>query len=178
MPLEGPFAPFSIPAWAQGLRAVDTSHENLVEASKSQAHFSHYVFPDPGVFTSASNDGKRAKLLRTWLLCCDAWLSCLASRDSLALSAQAWCDMLFLDLSSPPSITDTRKSARMQDAFAKLTPQTLEAFRLEPRYAAGQPSVWNNQQYNADELPPSNIVREILWELCELNFTYELSSLD
>lgn len=118
------------------------------------------------------------KLLQTWLFCRDAWLSCLASRESLALSAQAWRDFLFLDLSSPPSLTDTRKSARQQEALAKLTPESLEAFHLEPQYATGQPVVWNNQQYNPDELPPHDVVREILWELYELNFTYELISLD
>ncbi|KAF9037956.1 hypothetical protein BJ165DRAFT_1531862 [Panaeolus papilionaceus] len=178
MPLEGPFAPFPIPTWAEGLIAVDVSYQNLIEASKSEPHFGHYVFPDPGVFTSATSDEKRVKLLRTWLLSRDAWMSCLVSQDSLALSAQAWRDFLFLDLSSPPEVTNTRKSARLQAALAKLTPQTLEAFHIEPQYATGQPSVWNNHQYNADELPPHNVVREILWELYELNFTYELICLD
>lgn len=40
------------------------------------------------------------------------------------------------------------------------------------------PMVWQGREYPPGVLPPDNIVREILWELYELNFIYELQSLD
>ena len=40
------------------------------------------------------------------------------------------------------------------------------------------PIVWQGREYPPGVLPPGNVVREILWELYELNFIHELQSLD
>ena len=40
------------------------------------------------------------------------------------------------------------------------------------------PIVWQGREYPVGELPPENVIREILWELYELNFIHELQSLD
>ena len=40
------------------------------------------------------------------------------------------------------------------------------------------PIVWQGREYPSGVLPPENVVWEILWELYELNFIYELQSLD
>ena len=40
------------------------------------------------------------------------------------------------------------------------------------------PIVWQGREYPLGVLPPENIVREILWELYEVNFIHELQSLD
>ncbi|KAF9039088.1 hypothetical protein BJ165DRAFT_1531205 [Panaeolus papilionaceus] len=111
-PLESNLSPFSIPAWAQGLAAVDTSFSNLVEQTKMTSLLSHYVFPDPAHFVTPKLDGKKAILLTTWLLCCDAWLACVASRGNLALPTQGWRNILFMDFTTPPSLGNTKASAR------------------------------------------------------------------
>ncbi|KAF9035802.1 hypothetical protein BJ165DRAFT_1533291 [Panaeolus papilionaceus] len=156
-PLEGDLAPFAIPAWAQALAAVDTSFSNLVEQTKTSSRLGNYVFPDPAHFVTPKSDGKKALLLTTWLLCREAWLACVASRDSVAFPAQGWRDILFMDFTTAPS---------------------LKAFRNDPQYATSQPMRWNGASYPPSQLPPTNVVREILWELYELNFTYELQALD
>ena len=40
------------------------------------------------------------------------------------------------------------------------------------------PIFWQGREYPSGALPPENVVREILWELYELNFIHELQSLD
>ena len=40
------------------------------------------------------------------------------------------------------------------------------------------PIVWQGKEYPPGVLPPENVVRDILWELYELNFIHELQSLD
>jgi hypothetical protein len=40
------------------------------------------------------------------------------------------------------------------------------------------PIVWQGREYPPGVLPPENVVREILWELYEVNFIHELLSLD
>ena len=40
------------------------------------------------------------------------------------------------------------------------------------------PIVWQGREYPSGVLPPENVVREILWELYEVNFIHELQSLD
>ncbi|KAF9042465.1 hypothetical protein BJ165DRAFT_1406112 [Panaeolus papilionaceus] len=154
-PLEGDLAPFAIPAWAQALAAVDTSFSNLVEQTKTSSRLGNYVFPDPAHFVTPKSDGKKALLLTMWLLCREAWLTCVASRDSVAFPAQGWRDILFMDFTTPPSLSDTKASARRAEALEKFKLETLEAFRNDPH-----------------QLPPTNVVREILWEL------YELQALD
>jgi hypothetical protein len=40
------------------------------------------------------------------------------------------------------------------------------------------PIFWQGREYPSGVLPPEDVVREILWELYELNFIHELQSLD
>lgn len=46
------------------------------------------------------------------------------------------------------------------------------------RSIVGEPLLWQGNRYVPGVLPPDNIIREILWELYELNFTHELLALD
>ncbi|KAF9040965.1 hypothetical protein BJ165DRAFT_1406932 [Panaeolus papilionaceus] len=146
-PLKSNLAPFSIPAWAQGLAAVNTSFSNLVEQTKTTSLLGHYVFPDPAHFVTPKSDGKKAILLTTWLLCHDAWLACVTSRDNLALPMQGWCDILFMDFTTPPSLGDTKASARQAEALERFKPETLQAFCNDLQYATGQPMRWNHTSY-------------------------------
>ncbi len=46
------------------------------------------------------------------------------------------------------------------------------------RNSSTDPRVWQDKEYPPGVLPPEGVVREILWELYELNFIRELVSLD
>ena len=49
---------------------------------------------------------------------------------------------------------------------------------LQTRSITNQLLVWQGKEYPSGVLPPEDVVRQILWELYELNFIHELQSLD
>jgi len=167
-PLLSPLAPFSIPAWEAALRAVDQS-----VFVKSRC--TNYAFPDPGVFVSPANDERKAKLIESWVRTRDAWITRITFEGSLAMNSQHWRDFLNIDLSRAPEVThtDTRsaKRRRLAQDLLKVKPS------MEPRCTIGE-FVWQGQSYRPGVLPPKNVVRQILWELYELNFAQEFLSLD
>jgi len=179
-PLDSPFAPFSIPAWSAGLQAVDQSR--LLEASKTFIHYGHYTFPDPGLFITPVADKKAAdrkapvQYIEPWLRLRDTWLMRLAKEPSLATSNQHWRTFLAADLKAP---TDGRTKAanRIRNTLDLIIPQSDTYSGVKMRKASG-PLVWQDKEYPPGVLPPEGVIREILWELYELNFIRELVSLD
>ena len=178
LPLNSSLSPFSIPAWSAGLQAVNQSPSLLVEASKSFNHFGHYAFPDPGLFVSPANDVKKAKLIESWLRIREAWLMRVANETSLAMSGQNWRDLLAIDLSAIQEKNDTKAAKRRQQILAMLTPKYEHFPDIKTRSTTGEPVTWQDKNYPPGVLPADHVVRGILWELFQLNFAYELLSLD
>lgn len=177
LPLESPLAPFSIPVWSTALQAVDRSPSHIIEASNASKHFGHYTFPDPGLFVTPATNKKKTKLVETWLGIREAWIVRIAHEGSLAMSGQRWRDFLATDLGGNLITVDTKAAARRQKILEIVKP-TFASPELKMRTISGQPLIWQGRRYPPDALPPENIVREILWELFELNFTHELLALD
>ena len=176
-PLHGPLTPFIIPAWCAALQAVDRSPSLLIEVSKLSKHFGHYVFPDPGLFVTPASDEKKARCIESWLRARNAWFLRVGDEPSLAMSAQNWRDLLAIDISGAQRMGDTKAAKRRQQLLDMLLPSSTFP-EVKIRSSSGEPLVWQGKRYLPGMLPPENIVREILWELYELNFTYELLSLD
>ena len=113
LPLSSSLSPFPIHAWSAGLQAVNQSPSLLIKSSKSSQHFSHYAFPNPGLFVSPVTNEKKARFIESWLRICESWLMCLATEMSLAMSAQSWHDLLAIDLCTTHEKSDT-KAAKHQ----------------------------------------------------------------
>jgi hypothetical protein len=177
LPLSSPLSPFSVPAWSAGLQAVDQSPTLLVAASKISNHFGHYAFPDPGLFVSPASDEKKARFIESWLRIREAWLMRVANETSLAMSGQNWRDLLATDLSVIQN-SDTKAAKRRQKILALLTPKSEHFLDIKTRSTAGEPITWQGSNYPPGLLPADHIVRGILWELYQLNFAYELLSVD
>jgi hypothetical protein len=173
-PLESPYAPYPIPAWSAALQAVDQSSSNLVEASKTSQSYGHYAFPDPGLFIHPAT---AAKYIGSWLQVRDAWFMRMAKESSLALSNQSWRTLLAIDHSVVEK-GETKAARRRQEALDMLLPSAGMYSGVERRIGLMGPIVWQGKEYPSGVLPPESVVREILWELYELNFIYELQSLD
>ena len=172
-PLQSPFAPFSIPAWSAGLSAVDRSL--FVESMDTS-----YAYPDPGLFVSPAKDERKAKLIETWVRVRDAWIARLAHEESVAMNAQHWRDFLNANLSNESEVAATSsKSAKRRQYAHDLLKATLSSNPVVvPRCTVGEPFVWQGHGYPPGVLPPKDVVRQILWELYELNFAQEFVSLD
>jgi hypothetical protein len=177
LPLDSPFAPFSIPAWSAGLQAVDQSPSRLLEASKMFIHYGHYTFPDPGLFITPVADNKApVQYIEPWLRLRDTWLMRLAKEPSLAISNQHWRTFLAANLNTPVD-GQTKAANRIRNTLDLIIPQSDTYSGVKMRKFSG-PLVWQDKEYPPGVLPPDGVIREILWELYELNFIHELVSLD
>jgi hypothetical protein len=174
--LQSHFAPFSIPAWQDALQAVNRSSP-LIETQKTSANFGRYVFPDPGLFISPTTDEKKSRYIESWLQTRDAWLMRLQIEPSLAMSSQHWRTLLSMDVSVPVQ-GSTKAAKRRQDVLNMLLPSSSTHSEVQTRSTAKELLVWQGKEYPLGVLPPEDVVRQILWELYELNFIHELQSLD
>ena len=174
--LDSPYAPYPIPAWSAALQAVDQSHSNLIDASKTvtMQDYGHYIFPDPGLFIHPAT---AVKYIESWLRIRDAWLMHVAKEPSLALSNQSWRTFLSID-STVPGNGETKAARRRQEVLNIILPNADMYPGVERRSGLMGPIVWQGREYPSGVLPPENVVREILWELYEVNFIHELQSLD
>ena len=173
-PLDSPYAPYPIPAWSAALQAVDQSPSHLVEASKTMQNYGRYAFPDPGLFIHPVTAGK---YIESWLRVRDAWFMRVAKEPSLALSNQSWRTFLSID-NTVPEKGETKAGRRRQEVLDMLLPNPDMYPGVEKRSGLMGPIVWQGREYPSGVLPPENIVREILWELYEVNFIHELQALD
>ena len=172
-PLDCPYAPFSIPAWSAALQAVDRSSPRLIEPSKTYAKYGHYTFPNPGLFTHPAT---AAKYIESWLRIRDIWFMRLEQEPSLAMSSQAWRTLLSMDTNTSEK-SGTKAALRRQESLNMLLLTDMYP-EVKLRVNSIGPIVWQDQEYLPGVLPPENVVRQILWELYEVNFIYELLSLD
>jgi len=171
-PLQSRFAPFPIPAWSAALAAVDQSV--VVEFPNT-----NYAFPDPGLMVGPAKDERKARFIETWVRSRDAWISSVALEGSLAMKAQHWREFLIIDLNAS-EVTDTgTKSAKRRQHVRRVVKEKLSSNTVVvPRSTVGEAFVWQGRHYPPGDLPPENVVRQILWELYELNFAQEFVSLD
>ena len=177
LPLDSPLVPFSIPAWSAGLQAVDQSPSHLVQTSKISKHYGHYAFPNPGLFVSSASDEMKARSIESWLLAHDAWFMRLEREPSLAMSNQNWHTFLTIDLDVQET-GKTKAANRRREILGLLMAKSKLDPEVKMRSTSRGPLVWQDQEYPRGVLPPDDVVRQILWELYEINFLHELLSLD
>jgi hypothetical protein len=172
--MDSPYAPYPIPAWSAALQAVDQSPANLVEATKTMQHYGHYIFPDPGLFIHPKT---AMKYIESWLRIREVWFMRVAKEPSLAMPNQHWRTYLSID-NTVPGKGDTKAARHRQQTLDMLLPNNDMYPGVEMRSGSMGPIVWQGREYPSGVLPPESVVREILWELYELNFIHELQSLD
>ena len=98
------------------------------------------------------------------------------------MSSQDWHTFLSTDLSVPEKGVlgkDLTKVAMCcQNILNMLVPKSSIYPEVQTRSTVKQLLVWQGKEYPSGVLPPEDVVQQILWELYELNFIYELQSLD
>ena len=93
------------------------------------------------------------------------------------MSSQHWRTLLSMDLSVPVQ-GSTKAAKRRQEVFDMLVPKSSIYPKVQTQSVTNQLLVWQGKEYPSGVLPPEDVVRQILWELYELNFIHELQSLD
>ena len=177
--------PPSISVWRDALSHVVVDVARLVFEKKQTD--SGYVFPEPGLFIGVTTSERQAIYFSNWL----KYRSALIHRQSFSSSAspinnQQWRTLLFLPLNHNPAArpkhdgSSQRNRTQMQhDIVRTLLRHCLdldEELDLRPETKAD--AWWNGEKIMLGRIPPVNVAQQILWELCQLNFQYELSALD
>ena len=101
----------------------------------------------------------------------------VAKEPSLALLNQSWRTYLGMG-NTIPSNGETKSAHRQQEVLDMLLPSTDIYPGVGKQSSLKGPMFWQGREYPPGVLPSDNIIREILWELYELNFIHELQSLD
>jgi hypothetical protein len=143
-------------------------------------NYGHYAFPDPGLFIHVATS---AKYIKSWLRIRDVWFMRLANEPSLALSNQSWRSFLSIDdavleKGGMGEKGGTKTALRRQGVLDIILPNSNTYPGVERRSGLMGPITWQGREYPLGTLLPDNVLREILWELCEINFIHELQSLD
>ena len=155
-------------AWADALLKVNRSEGR--RKKKDSPHVGHYAFPDPIILVSPESPEKRYRFIAAWTRARTLFTINLHSGASAAVSNNSWRDFLEMISTGATHRPGTKTEKRRQpvwDAFGLLIPMLQNNKHL---------SLWRGQELPMP--PPENIIREIVWELFELNFRSELFALD
>ncbi|KAK0188739.1 hypothetical protein F5146DRAFT_1140286 [Armillaria mellea] len=172
--LHSDYAPTTISAWSNALSSINK------ESERFQTHFPNpvmttYMFPDPLIITNANMVQQKA-YLQQLDHCFEALKYRATSIDSeaLPLHPQQWRNLLALAL----KCADGPSSSRSKNSSSVKGFEAVEAML----------GSWMHNQGVLVQLvlPPSSDDqpfdvhhgRRLIWELCELNFCYELLALD
>ncbi|KAJ7933995.1 hypothetical protein B0H13DRAFT_1591859 [Mycena leptocephala] len=159
--------PPSIDSWAKALSDVKRSSPPACGTQIQNC----YVFPEPALLVSAADERRRQMILHHYQLMRDALLYRLgdASDSHLPLTMQQWRDILQGKVAKQGK-TGTRAEARSASIEAVLAPAMqacdIDQYRDFPVDPGDAPRTTQTR------------AREIVWEVAEVNFRFELLALD
>jgi hypothetical protein len=182
-PEHNPLSPPGIPAWVEGLKDVKRVEQGNAGTKQKTKAVDKYLFPDPGLL--------RPRLYENWLRSRATWVwrANLADGPPALMSPSLWRECLFYGLATgkstlQPGSERFDKVKKMAEAFkldlddqGNLLAPGARQFPL-----AGMESrlLWRGREVvkREDGSLDDQVVREMLWELYELNFRLELRALD
>ncbi|KAJ6467228.1 hypothetical protein DFH09DRAFT_1059509 [Mycena vulgaris] len=159
--------PDAIQAWATALGHVNRS----VPSISTQQTDRNYLLPEPALLVTSQFEVIRQRRVHHWVLLRDLFIYLIGVKNSQAmlLTSQEWRDVLDGKLEARGLASSrTGKRSRRLAALIKTVVEACEMDKLE-----GIP-------VPEGSFPPysASRMREILWELAETNFRFELSALD
>ncbi|KAL0567042.1 hypothetical protein V5O48_014947, partial [Marasmius crinis-equi] len=176
--IPGDCTPPVLEVWANAVKSIDQSRR----PAKGTVKNSGYAFPDPGMILFAPPD-RRSKMLKTWL----RFRSALTFRhmmDPPCVASSAWSPHQWRMLLA---ITETHTKPAGQGFIAQerqviqtLLSDCCRFNNLTLHLVDDDPYQfrWRNQLVPAGLLlNDPKMVQEVVWELFELNFRFELHAL-
>ncbi|KAJ7704529.1 hypothetical protein B0H17DRAFT_1326635 [Mycena rosella] len=160
--LVNPQMPPAFENWSRALSQVSRT-----QTPNSQAHY--YIYPEPALLLTPEDEGRRWQFFHHYSLLRDALLYRLGNGGRVRITAQGWHDILQGKVIRQGKL-GTQAEKRSADIADVLDPvlracgvDTPENFPVDPAH-----------------IPPisPNRAREILWEISEIGFRYELWALD
>lgn len=172
-------------AWALALSSID-------RGSPPSQSDSRYALPLPNLFIGVVSDEKRQQYIFTWLKFRARMLNLyMGSGQAVAMTSQEWRTFLVhetIELTGDKSINKRARNTGVGERVRTLVATLQSGFSrssvgmLTTGTAAGSKRSirlsWNRQPLASDTMPSDAICQEILWELYEFNFRFELTELD
>jgi hypothetical protein len=181
-------SPPAITAWEAGLNNV-TLRDEPIHKKQAAGKYEAYVFPDPRWFLNAT-ESRCARLLKNWLKSRQTWIWRASHSQSgvPTMSITLWKEALHLGFGSGAKVTLTSSKGqhikKMLEHFGcTLSPdgslQLPSAGLPGETVTQGEP-IWKQKTIACtdSELPKDSVVTEVMWELYELNFRFDLLMLD
>jgi hypothetical protein len=181
---DSPLLPPAIPSWHRAMTTLKSRADSLGSSDVNPID-KGYIFPEPALFLSVQNKQRQDVYFTTWLKYRTAMIYRLSSSTFTAtpMPNAVWRNFLSIEsvdsknpgssTSDPPSRTRAAKLREMAHDFLQ---NCLEA-EVNLAQSNDAPITWNGDVVTIHDL--SDLQREeVLWELAELNFRFELLALD
>ena len=160
--------PFCLDAWRVALRAVDESRETFYlsgKGGKLNENDGRYAFPEPGIFCSGENNTRRNKYLTVWEILRPVIINRMCSDlgNVTLLSNEQWRILL----AGREGNSNTKRGSARISINELLSPDATDVGVELSRIQSANP-----REYSISE------ARNMLWELSELSFRFDLIMLD
>jgi hypothetical protein len=178
---DSPILPRAIPSWRDALHDVKGCNVGFALPEQIPTDLG-YVFPEPALFVSTQSSVRQDAYFHGWLKYRDVLLYRLSSDfNATPMPNTVWRKLLGFELDNSKgkknvgSSMSTRAS-KLRDLAIDFLQDCLKA----PGVAFAEPEAEQQLHWNGKVVDsPSDLEREeILWELAELNFRFELLALD
>ncbi|ESK83265.1 hypothetical protein Moror_15064 [Moniliophthora roreri MCA 2997] len=180
----GQYSPAVPEVWVQVLGGIDQSKQPPKEAVLN----SGYAFPEPGLFLFAglTFQDRMLQYVKTWLCFCSVlifqhqlpFILPTASPAAYgAWSPKQWCTLLALHgKTSNSGIIQSHERKVVDDLLA----ESLKFFDMQMELANVEDYhfTWHDFHFPIGRLTDPAIIKEIIWELFELNFQFEFHALN
>ncbi|KAG7088003.1 hypothetical protein E1B28_012042 [Marasmius oreades] len=172
-----PAIPPALPVWSEACVQAGASFNP--NTPPPNGHDNGYAFPDPNIIAGTANDSTRAMFIMTWLKLRPVLFYRLRSPTFQPLKTKQWRSVLGLEVHSLKSDT---LAAKLRAEQQKMLQECLDTGNMQGSINLDKLSnatvKWQGSALPPATLPPVHIVHQILWELFEANFRYELVALD
>lgn len=174
-----PFLPPAIPSWRRALENVNVNAAQFVYPEIIPTDLG-YVFPEPALLISVQSPDHQKGCFKTWL----GFRSMLIYRmssgtsDAKPMPNSIWRKLLSGDfLTKGQEAGAATRSQRLKEMAADFLQGCLDAKGVELADVdkSDVPITWNGKAF--EDLKKDDY-EEIIWELAELNFRFELMALD
>ncbi|KAK1224749.1 hypothetical protein PQX77_012333 [Marasmius sp. AFHP31] len=172
--IRGPYSPEIPDVWVEALALIDKSRR----PTKEQVVNGGYAFPDPGMILYPPPE-KMQRLLRNWL----RMHPVLRIRHSMepCMASSAWSPKQWRVLLGTTDDHASKEGSHMaiqRAAIRDLLGQCLDFYGLAIEDSNSEFFTWDGTRFSTDQLSDPCLVKQIVWELYELNFRFEFQALD
>ncbi|KAL0059091.1 hypothetical protein AAF712_014192 [Marasmius tenuissimus] len=175
--VASPMMPPPLPVWARASAQAGTGF-NLNMCPPPGIN-NGYALPNPNIIAGTRNQATQAAFITTWLKLRPVLLYRLRSPTFEPLKLKEWHVVLGIEVHGHKPNT---QAAQSQNNIEKMLQECLDSGNMEGSVdltnLSEAPVVWRGSSLTPFSLPPNNIVKEILWEMFEINFRYKLLALD